>query len=148
MRSVIQTLSEEAAVPASALIKQIRDAEFRARTEASLSDWPGVTAQHVVDALSTLDDIMNSLCHTLAAIEGGEDLHLTLAIQYIELKTRWIGMNNRINYTTIRTGVPATEDVLLATVLSMFLVHIEGLVHAEDVERINEFLAEPIGRAA
>ena len=71
-----------------------------------------------------------------------------LAINYIELKSRWIALNTKINYQTFRTGQCETVDALCASATSLLLQQIESLIDHADIEKITAFLAQPVSPKA
>ena len=95
-----------------------------------------------------LDAVRSELIATIAEIDDEEDLATTIAVQYVELKSRWIGLNTRMNYQIVRGRTPEPQDMLRAAATSAFLAHIEGLLDQSDVHRITEFLARPLSEAA
>lgn len=92
-----------------------------------------------------LRDELVSLLH-----EVGEDEQVieTLAVNYIELKTRWIALCTKANYQNFRLGSCESELALRGSACSQLLAVVESLLSAQDVEKITEFLAQPVRRAA
>lgn len=81
-------------------------------------------------------------------VGGGEDVDMVLAIQYVEMKSRWIAFNTKMNYTMFKGELPDVSDMCRAASVSALLGHIESLLKQDDVEHITEFLARPISEAA
>ena len=88
----------------------------------------------------------DSFVEVLRPIDDEEQVMLTLAIHYIEMKSRWIALNTKMNYSLFRTGNPDEPAMLRGTAMSTLLMLIEGMLTPDDVDQITEFLAEPIGR--
>lgn len=111
------------------------------------------------DGEPTLDELIDStllligqerehLRAIIAEVDDPTDVAMALAIQYVELKSRWIGLNTKINYETFRKGHAQTRDMLRAAATSNFLGHLENVLEPDDIDKITEFLAEPINKAA
>jgi len=88
------------------------------------------------------------LIEVLTAVEDPEEIAVLIAINYIELKTKWIALNTKINYSTFKTGVCETEDALDASSISAVIGLLETLITAPDIETITDFLSQPLHRAA
>lgn len=130
------------------LIERLNDPNLESSIRDALLSWPDADQQLVertVAWVKTLRDELVSLCRE---IDDDEQIEQNLAINYIELKTRWIAINTRINYQLFRTGSNEPESVFRATGVSMLLAHVESLLSAGDIAQITDFLAQPIRRAA
>ena len=92
--------------------------------------------------------VRDGLVSELSTIADEDDLESTLAINYIELKSRWIAMNTQLNYQMFKHGTPSTEVMQRAFSTTFLLVQIEKVLGPEDIEKITDFLSEPISRAA
>lgn len=93
-------------------------------------------------------EIRDGLVTLVRAIEDPEEIETTLAINYVELKSKWIALNTKINYTVFRSGACDPVDALRASGVSTLLVTIEDILEQEDIEKITEFLAQPLRDAA
>lgn len=95
-----------------------------------------------------LDAVRSELIATIAEIDDEEDLATTIAVQYVELKSRWIAFNTKMNYERFRKGDCDRLDMCKGACASTLLGHIEELLSTEDVDKITDFLAAPIRNAA
>jgi hypothetical protein len=84
----------------------------------------------------------------LTGINSEEDTKMAIAIQYVELKSRWIAFNTKMNYEMFSGRTPDARDMCRAAAVSAFLAHIEPMLGESDVDKITEFLAQPISDAA
>lgn len=114
----------------------------------ALASYPGASQQHVDDAVGWVGDIRDTFVGVLENIDDPDEVSTTLAIHYIELKSRWIALNTKINYAMFRTGSVNPEDALRGTAVSTLLMVIEDFIADNDIDKITEFLAEPVKRAA
>jgi len=99
-------------------------------------------------ALHWVDQERRAVQAVLADIDDEDEVRSTLAISYIETKSRWMALNTKINYAVFRHGACATEDAFRGFVTSQLLATIESLLDQEDIDKITSFLAEPVARAA
>lgn len=119
----------------------------------SLTDAPdpscGGSKQDIIDsALIWLDALRQDLVTLVSKVGGGDDVEMVLAIQYVEMKSRWIAFNTKMNYTMFKGEQPDVSDMCRAAAVSALLGHIEPLLREDDIDHITEFLARPIGNAA
>lgn len=90
----------------------------------------------------------DELSRTLKEIDDDGDAAMALAIQYVELKSKWIALNTKMNYSMFRTGACEIGDMCRGSAVSQLLAHIEPLLDDKDIEKITEFLAQPLSNAA
>lgn len=77
-------------------------------------------------------------------INDEDDLGYYAAVQYVELKARWIQMNLRLSYEAFATGEGEPEILLRASATSYFLSIVEPHVQKSYVEEIQRLLAQPV----
>jgi len=73
-----------------------------------------------------------------------EELEQYAALQYIEMRAHWQGINNRINYAMVLTGQTDVRLVYRSAIMSQLLGVLEGVLDPGSVSRIMNFLAEPV----
>jgi hypothetical protein len=112
----------------------------------AVKEWPGATADTVSRCVEQVRKEQNSFAAALREIDDDGEIATVLAINYIELKSRWIALNTKINYQTFRTGQCETVDALCASATSLLLQQIESLIDHRDIEKITEFLAQPVSQ--
>lgn len=115
---------------------------------AGLSTWNGATPDQIDRAIASARYTTQRLIEAMNAVEDPDEISVLIAINFIELKTKWIALNTKINYSTFKTGKCKTEDALQASSISAMIGLIETLITATDVETITEFLSQPLHRAA
>lgn len=81
---------------------------------------------------------------TLSDITDTEDMRMTLAIRYIELKCSWIQFNTTNNYCLMNTGEVDGRSVLKSCLLSHLLGNVETLLTPDEINQITDFLSRPI----
>jgi len=129
-------------------IDKLKDPQLGKGIHEALMSWPSVQVADVEKvskwALALRDDLAN-LIHEIG---DPDEVKMTLAINYIELKSRWIALNTKINYQTFRSGSCDTISALRGAALSALVGRVEELLTAADIDEITTFLSEPIRRAA
>lgn len=120
---------------------------------ATLSEAPEPTDGRSLDAiiehaLGWVDSLRRDMITLVEQIGGGEDVEMALAIQYVELKSRWIAFNTKMNYAMFRHGAPDVADMCRAAAISAFLAYVEPMLNPSDIDHITDFLAQPLSDAA
>ena len=113
-----------------------------------LSEWPEASPENVQRAILWIRSLQADLIGMLESISDPDDVGYTLAIRYIELKSRWIALNTKINYETFKHGACDQREAFCATCVSTLLAHIEPLLEQKDINTITDFLADPMQKAA
>ncbi|GAB4514999.1 MAG: hypothetical protein Tsb0013_19480 [Phycisphaerales bacterium] len=99
-------------------------------------------------AIEWVQGLRRDLMSLISGIANEEDVEMAVAIQYVEMKSRWIAFNTKMNYELFRGMTPQARDMCRAAAVSTLLGHIEDLLKPEDIGTITEFLSEPIKKAA
>ena len=100
------------------------------------------------ETISWIQTLQGDLIALVQQVGGGDDVEMVLAIQYVELKSRWIAFNTKMNYTMFKGEQPDVSDMCRAVAVSSLLGHIESLLRPDDIDHITDFLARPISEAA
>jgi hypothetical protein len=109
----------------------------------------GTPLESVIDdAVAWLEGLRHDMASLVSGISNEEDVEMALAIQYVELKSRWIAFNTKMNYEMFRGITPQAHDMCRATAVSTFLGYLEELLNPKDIDTITDFLSEPIKKAA
>ena len=134
------------------VIDVIRNFDFdalRGQLRESPEPTDGRTLDEVIETTAEwLEAVQSDLVALVSEIDGGDDMEMVLAIQYVELKSRWIAFNTKMNYTRFKGNQPVVNDRFRASAVSALLGHIESLLREEDIEHITTFLGQPIANAA
>jgi len=142
------TPNQEISVALNKLQQSLKSAPYEKDLREALQTWenadPAIVDRYVKWGAQVRDEFLS----LTEAIDNDEDIDMAAAIHYIELKSRWIAMNTKINYQRFRGQDCSQDDAFKASALSMLLAVVEGLIPQEDIENITSFLAEPIRRAA
>ena len=128
-------------------IAVLQDPAFEPMVREALMTWDNPDPRVVERTLAWIRAMRHDLVALLESIDD-EQAPETIAINYIELKTRWIALNTKVNYQQFRTGVSDPEIAFRGTACSMLLGQVESLLTADDITKITEFLAQPIARLA
>ena len=94
-------------MPSAEAIQKIRSFDLDALRE-TLAACPPPEGGSIEPLVESATRWVAALCEDIArlleAIDDPDDCAMTLAIQYVELKSRWIALNTRMNYSMFRTG--------------------------------------------
>lgn len=120
---------------------------FESEVRTTLASWDGADPAAIDRTIAWVAGIRADLVTLLKTIDE-EQAPETLAINYIEIKTRWIALNTKVNYQTFRTGGCEPEDAFRGSAISALLAQVETLLTADDIGKITEFLSQPITRIA
>lgn len=126
----------------------LRSDSMAAELREVLSGYPGAHAGDVDRVIKWVLALREDLAVLVSEIGDPDEVTMTLAINYIELKSRWIGLNTKMNYQMFHRGSCDVVTALRGGALSALIGRIETLLTREDIEQITQFLAEPIRRAA
>jgi hypothetical protein len=102
----------------------------------------------VDDAVRWIDELRRDIVTLVKQVPDPEDVAMAVAIQYVELKSRWIAFNTKMNYERFRKGDCDRLDMCKGACASTLLAHLEELLQSEDIDKITDFLAAPLNRAA
>lgn len=139
-------------MPLEKVVSHIKNFDLTA-LRAALDEAPepenGEKKEDIIsDTIQWIEALQSDFIALVNQIGEGEDVEMAIAVQYVELKSRWIAFNTKMNYTMFRGTLPHVSDMCRATSVSTFLQHVEELLKPEDIDHITEFLARPISEAA
>jgi len=120
---------------------QSTELESQWRDMANDVDVPQTTREEEFVWIHKLRD---DFVKTLIDITDTEDMRMTLAIRYIELKCAWIQFNTTNNYCLMNTGNLDGRSVLKSCLISHLLGNVESLLKPEEIAQITDFLSRPI----
>lgn len=103
--------------------------------------------QQIDETINWVARLRSDLLETLREVDDS-DAEMALAVAYAEMKARWIAFNTKMNYKLLRKGIADPADVFRGYATYWLNTVIMGMLSEEDVERIDEFLAEPLKDAA
>jgi hypothetical protein len=121
---------------------------FQTQLREALASWENPPADLIEKSIVYVNTLSGELISLCKEVDDEEQIEQTVAIFYIELKSRWIALNTRVNYQTFRTGTCEVESAFRASGVSMLLAEVESLINQDDISKITDFLAQPIRRAA
>lgn len=113
-----------------------------------LRSWDDATEAAISEAIADVQSLIDRMGNLIETVDDAEEIATLIAINYIELKTRWIALNTRINYSLFKHGSCETSDALNASAVSGLIGHLENMLSNEDIETITDFLSRPLNRAA
>lgn len=111
-----------------------------------LSGWVEATAAERQAVLDWAKGLREEFLQVARDVDDPDEVDYALAIRYIELKSHWIMLNTQINYQTVHRGGAGQELLFRASLISLLVLAIEPLLKSADIDKITDFLAEPIRR--
>jgi hypothetical protein len=94
-----------------------------------------------------MDVRANFLSHLDDVGDDSEELLISVALGFIEMKSQWQMLNTQINYQVFRKGEANTYMTYKSSLLSVLVDAIGQFLTPEDLEKIQEFLLNPTATA-
>ncbi len=129
-------------------VARLKDEAQTKNLREALETWPDAQPGDVERVVKWAVALRDDLTTLISEIGDPEEVTMTVAINYIELKSRWIGLNTKMNYQTFRTGKCDSMTALRGAAISNLVGRIEELLTPGDIDQITQFLSEPVRRAA
>ena len=114
----------------------------------TLAEWPDATPAQTNEVLEWTMALRDQFLEAAREIDDEETLEMITAIRYIEMKSHWILLNTQINYSMVSKGEADMALMYRASLVTQLLEGLERLIDQEAVERIIDFLSEPVTLAA
>lgn len=131
------------------LIEAIETFDLESEIRKSIMQVEAAQPVHADAVVMWTVAMRRNLLRILSDIRDEYQLQETMAIQYIELKAKWMSLSTRINFLTIRNGSGDPELMMRSTALSILINVVDQYIEKQDIETINEFLAhQPSSKAA
>lgn len=130
------------------IVGKLKDPGFDANLRECLSCYTAGNPTDCEKIAKWVGALRDDLVTLINEIGDLEEIRMTLAVNYIEIKSRWIALNTKMNYQNFRTGSCDPVTALRGCGMSQLVALIEGLLTQQEIDQITEFLAEPIRRAA
>ena len=127
---------------------KLHDPALERNITEALKEWPNADPRDVERTARWMLGLRDDLVSLVRTIDDPDEIVSTLAINYIELKTRWIAINTKVNYQTFRTGSCDASSAMRGTAISMLLAKVEEMISPGDIDKITDFLSAPVRRAA
>lgn len=100
--------------------------------------------EHIPSVTQYVEQQVAACVASFSDINDDEDMGYYVAIQYVELKARWIQMNLRLSYQAVTKGEGDAEMLLRAASISALLGIVEPHVSQTYVQTIQKLLTEPM----
>lgn len=104
----------------------------------------GKMTEFIPETIEYLSNQVHQHLATFDEIDDEDDLAHYTAVQYVELKARWIQMNLRLSYQAFTHGEGDPKLLLRAAATTALLSEIEPYVSRQYVEQIQALLAQPV----
>jgi len=118
--------------------------DFCAGTEETLQGFEEGTVEQKQELRATVEKHKRHLLNALKGVEDLDDLKLSVTLNYIELKSHWIMLNIKLNYQTMKDGMPDMFGMYHASLISSMVGALESILTPYDIQNITNFLAEPV----
>ena len=109
-----------------------------------LAGWEDGTKEQIATVLQIVRDLRDRFIEMANDVDDPETLATSVAVRYIELKSRWIMLNTQIQFRTVRGDELDMAQVYEASLTSLLLEKFEELLDFSDVTKITSFLSQPI----
>jgi len=109
-----------------------------------LAQWSGAGPSERQAVRTYVAELRDRVLDSLLAIDTLDELRRCLAIGYVEMKCHWTMLNTRIQHQTAQNGRPDEPLIYRATCVSLIVQALEPLLSRDHVERLADFLAEPL----
>ncbi|MCS6808921.1 MAG: hypothetical protein RML40_09545 [Bacteroidota bacterium] len=96
--------------------------------------------------IAWINDVRNTIVRCALDIgdDNPEELLVSVALRYIELKSQWHMLNTQINYQVFRKGEAEPMLLYQSSLLSTLVDALQQLLSNEDLAKIDEFLTNPV----
>ncbi|TVR45065.1 MAG: hypothetical protein EA402_05275 [Planctomycetota bacterium] len=119
------------------------DPKLDTEWKATIAEWSDASDASKAETLEWIRSMRDEFVGVISIVDDPEDLCYCAVVRYIEVKCRWILLNNQVNYTMVRTGSPPDEVMYRACIAAQLLAALEVHIRSHHVEAITDFLAEP-----
>lgn len=124
-------------------LEQMNDSSNLIKIVTTMAD-DSKMKEFIQKTVQYLQNEINKYMESYNIINDQDDQGYFTAVQYVELKARWIQMNLRLSYQAFATGEGEPEILLRAAATSYFLSIVEPHVNKSYVEEIQRLLAQPV----
>lgn len=122
----------------------LHSAKIEEAWKMSLDAYQEGTAQDRLDLAEWIINVRaNFLAHVEDVGDEAEELLISVALGYIEMKSQWQMLNTQINYQVFRKGEANVYLTYKSSLLSVLVDAIGTLLTPDDLDKIREFLLSP-----
>lgn len=122
------------------VIAAIKAVDVEGSVRENAKDWPGLDAEKVEDLIHWFGKYQSKLLGQVQTYDDALELPTVLAINYIEIKAVWLGLNTTMNYRIFRGEEADPVEQWKATGLSGILDAIEPFIGQDDLNSISSYL--------
>lgn len=112
--------------------------------------WQSCLSEYVIanneernSLLAWIQGIRDGFVAHAGDIDDDEELLISVALSYIQLKSQWQMLNTQINYQVFRTGEARPNLTFRSSLLSIIVDEIGKFLTDDDLVKIQEFLLNP-----
>jgi len=125
-------------------LEKLMEADLAGQLTDTFEGYDDATAERLEMCIAHAEELRHKLKEVAEPIDDEDQLGMTMAVYFIELKARWIGHNTQMNFQLFQSGQFDPLLPFMAAAVSIVLAYVEAELTPTDIERINEFLAEPV----
>jgi hypothetical protein len=118
-------------------------AELERYWDECLAEYTEATPSERGELLDWVHSIRDGLVSHAKDIDDPEELVISVALSYIEFKSKWQMLNTQINYQVFRSGEAKPHLMFKSSLLSVIVDTISKFLTEEDISKIQEFLLDP-----
>ncbi len=131
------------ALDIASLQAELTGDELQQYWASCLDEYKEATLEERAKLLSWVHNLRDGFLSHAADIDDEEELLVSVALSYIELKSKWQMLNTQVNYQVFRTGEAKPELMFKSSLLSVIVDTIGKFLTTEDITKIQEFLLNP-----
>jgi hypothetical protein len=119
-------------------------AKMESYWDACMEEWDEGTPEQKNALKREMHEQREAFLSLLKDVDDPETLDMVSAIEYVEVKSRWIRYNTQLQFQAVFKGEASMELMCRAALTTSFLICLEPLLQPEDLEKITDFLSQPI----
>ncbi|TAE24286.1 MAG: hypothetical protein EAZ92_13460 [Candidatus Kapaibacterium sp.] len=108
-----------------------------------LEEYTEASSEERATLLAWVHHVRDGFLSHAADIDDEEELLVSVALSYIELKSKWQMLNTQVNYQVYRTGDAKPDLMFKSSLLSVIVDAIGKFLTDDDIIKIQEFLLNP-----
>lgn len=130
------------------IVSAVRGANLESTLRENMQGWPGIDEAKVEQVVAWAKRYEDELIEHATEVDDPMEFPVSVAVAYIEFKSRWIALNTKMNYQLFRKGECDPVVQWQGTAVSALVGAVEPLLTHDDIQNISRFLATPLQQAA
>ncbi|MFB6347076.1 MAG: hypothetical protein ABEK50_15240 [bacterium] len=79
-------------------------------------------------------------------VQDPDEIRTSLILRYVEIKAHWMMLNTQMQYQAVNTGGADSDIMVKGSIISHLLEELENFLDEEEVEKLAEFLSQPMDK--